>query len=80
MRLFIKCEEANHTCDKSQYKEATLWEKVKLNLHLIICAACRKYSARNAKLSKIIKESKTQSLSKNQKDLLKEQLRQKMSE
>lgn len=54
-KLFLSCEEANHTCDKSQYKEATLLEKIKLNLHLVFCAACRKYSKNNGKLTKLFK-------------------------
>jgi predicted anti-sigma-YlaC factor YlaD len=54
-KFFIACEDANHVCDKSQYKEATFLELIKLNLHLMYCAACRKYSANNAKLSKLFK-------------------------
>ena len=54
MKVFLKCEEANHTCDKTQYKEASLWEKIKLNIHLIYCSACRKYTARNTKLTQLL--------------------------
>ena len=53
-KYFIPCEDANHVCDKNQYKEASLLEMVKLNLHLMYCGACRKYSAHNAKLSKLL--------------------------
>lgn len=53
-KIFIPCEEANHVCDKTQYKEATLWEKIKLNIHLIYCNACRKYTKKNTKLTKLI--------------------------
>ncbi|AUC83398.1 glycine dehydrogenase [Lacinutrix sp. Bg11-31] len=53
-KIYLSCEEANHTCDKAQYKEATLWEKIKLNFHLAFCAACRKYSSKNAKLTKLV--------------------------
>ena len=75
----MKCEEANHTCDKTQYKEASFWEKVGLNIHLIYCAVCRKYSARNTKLSKVIKKSKPYSIPKEQKEAIKERLRKEMS-
>jgi hypothetical protein len=54
IKLFLSCDEANHTCDKSQYNEATLWGKIKLNIHLLYCAACRKYAKNNAKLTKLI--------------------------
>ena len=53
----MKCEEAGHVCDKSQYKEASFWEKVKLNIHLIYCRACREYTKNNIKLSKAFKKS-----------------------
>lgn len=79
MKLFMKCEEANHTCDKTQYNEASFWEKVKLNLHLLYCAACRKYTSRNTKLSKVIKASKPHSFPKAQKEVIKERLRKEMS-
>lgn len=54
-KIFLSCDEANHTCDKTQYKEANLWEMVKLNLHLLYCAACRKYTKNNTKLTKLFK-------------------------
>ncbi len=56
-KIFIPCDEANHVCDKNQYKEASLWEMIKLNIHLIYCKACRNYTASNTKLSKMMKAS-----------------------
>ena len=53
-KFIIPCDEANHVCDKTQYKEASLWEKIKLNIHLIYCNACRKYTKKNTKLSKLV--------------------------
>ena len=53
-KIIIPCDEANHVCDKTQYKEATLWEKIKLNIHLIYCNMCRKYTKRNARLTKLV--------------------------
>ena len=34
----MKCEDAGQVCDKSQYKEASFWEKLKLNVHLLYCS------------------------------------------
>ena len=62
------CQNANHVCDKTQYKEATLLEKVKLSLHLILCRACKKYSSNNQKLSKVIKDSKVECLNYKEKE------------
>ncbi len=61
-KIFIPCEEANHVCDKTQYKEATLWEKIKLNIHLAYCSACRKYTKNNTALTKLFKREKPQTL------------------
>lgn len=63
MRNFlIKCDKANHICDKSQYEEASLFEKIKLNLHLIFCSFCRKYSKNNLKLTDCIEKSNVECL------------------
>jgi len=75
----MKCEEANHVCDKNQYKEASFLERIKLAIHLIYCSACRKYSFRNNKLSKAIKKSDLKTISKEDKSDLKERLHQEMS-
>ena len=69
--LFISCEEANHNCDKSQYKEASFWEKISLNIHLIYCRACRKYSTRNTKLSKLMKNENVDCMDESEKAALK---------
>ncbi len=69
-KIFTSCDEANHTCDKTQYKEATLWEQIKLNIHLAFCSACRKYTKNNVKLSKIIKH-KPENLKASDKQSLK---------
>lgn len=69
--FFIACEEANHNCDKSQYNEATIWERVKLTLHLIYCRACREYSKNNAKLTKLVKNPKIDCLNKIEKKKIK---------
>lgn len=71
MKVMIPCDEANHVCDKTQYKEATLWEKIKLNIHLIYCRACRKYTKNNTILTKTIKKSDIECLDKACKDAMK---------
>ena len=52
-KFFINCEEATFICNKNQYKEASLWEKIRLNFHLFICKSCGKYSKQNATLTKV---------------------------
>ena len=71
-KLFISCEEASHNCDKSQYNEASAWEKFKLNVHLLYCVACRKYSFNNSKLSKVINDTKIDCLEIKDKQKMKD--------
>ncbi|MBP2830983.1 hypothetical protein J8281_02185 [Aquimarina sp. U1-2] len=78
--IFVSCTEANHFCDKNQYKEASFWEKVKLNIHLIYCRACRKYSVKNSKLTKLVKDPKVISIAPHQKNAMKERIKEKLSE
>ena len=75
----MKCKEAGHVCDKNQYKESSFLERVRLAIHLAYCSACRKYVARNNKLTQTIKNSNIKSMPEKDKDLLKEKLRQEMS-
>ena len=78
-KLFIPCEEAGHTCDKTQYKEASLWEKVKLNIHLIYCRACREYTKNNTKLTKLVKKPEVECLNGKEKEQLKNNFKKELS-
>lgn len=69
-KLFISCNNAVHNCDKSQYNEASFWEKFKLNIHLIYCRVCRKYSKNNTKLTRLILKSEMEYLKPNEKNTL----------
>ncbi|MBB5267353.1 hypothetical protein [Algibacter amylolyticus] len=80
IRFMIPCEEANHVCDKTQYKNASLKEKILLNLHLIFCRACRKYSSNNAKLTKTIKKAEVECLDKKCKEAMREDFNQALKE
>lgn len=67
-KIKLSCDEANHVCDKNQYKEAGLWEMIKLNLHLLYCRACRKYTSRNMKLTKLVNSDKVEALDNSAKE------------
>ncbi|MBU3821198.1 hypothetical protein KO566_03925 [Flavobacteriaceae bacterium XHP0103] len=71
INIKVPCSEANHVCDKSQYNEASLWEKIKLNFHLLYCKACRKYTNNNKKLSDTIKKSNVECMDKKRKECMK---------
>lgn len=80
MKVKLECHEANHICDKNQYKEASFWEKIKLTFHLAYCRACRTYTAKNVKLTKSMNSPKVQSVSANEKNALKERLAREMGQ
>ncbi len=71
LKIMIPCDEANHVCDKTQYKEATLWEKIKLTIHLAYCRACRNYTKSNRKLTAVMKDSKIQCMDESKKASMK---------
>ena len=52
-KLNITCKQAVAICDKSQYKEATFFEKIQLNIHFLRCKICTKYSKQNVFLTKL---------------------------
>ncbi|WP_242204883.1 hypothetical protein [Aestuariivivens insulae] len=80
IKIVIPCNEANHVCDKTQYKNATLWEKIKLNIHLLYCRACREYTKNNTKLTKAITKSHVTCLDKTAKEKMKEDLNKAIKE
>ncbi len=53
MKFMINCDEATSICDKNQYGEATLPEKIRLNFHLFTCTSCSNYTKQNNLMSRI---------------------------
>lgn len=79
----LTCDEATAICDKSQYKEASLWEKIKLNIHLFLCKKCGLYSKQNKVMSscyqklKDVECSKTIQLKQEEKEFMEQELKTK---
>ncbi|WP_299059314.1 hypothetical protein [uncultured Polaribacter sp.] len=53
--LKITCDQATTICDKNQYGEATIADKLKLMLHFLSCKICSLYTKQNNTLTKIYK-------------------------
>ncbi|MGO3182680.1 MAG: hypothetical protein ACTIJ9_07595 [Aequorivita sp.] len=79
MKKFLKCSEAAHLCNKSQYKEVGFGEKIILRIHLAKCKTCRDYSKRNVKLTQTIKSAKIKTLGSEEKQHLKMQFEQELN-
>ncbi len=79
----INCDEATTICDKSQYCEATLWERIKLRMHLFLCKKCGLYSEQNKLMSKVFNthllNHSQHHLPDEDKEALKAQLEKKMN-
>ena len=71
----ISCDKAATICNKTQYREATFSEVLKLRLHLFICKACSKASKKNKQLTSLCEKAKLYSLSDKEKLEIKEQLK-----
>lgn len=70
----ISCEQAAEICNKSQYREASLIEIIKLKYHIFICKTCKQFTTKNTKLTKLCNESKLQMLSEEEKAKMKAEL------
>lgn len=77
-KFFINCNEATLVCDKTQYKEAGFWERIKLSLHLLTCKHCKVYTKQNAIITKVISyttdEETKKCLTKTEKSVIKKTL------
>ena len=54
-KIMIKCDEATSICDKSQYGEASTFDKIRLSLHNFLCHKCKLYTEQNKVMTKIFK-------------------------
>ncbi len=73
--IFIDCSETAQNCDKAQYKEASLYEKMKIHLHIFFCKPCKKYTKQNIKLTELIKKSNLKTCSEDEKKVWKEEIK-----
>ena len=53
MKFKISCDEATAICDKNQYGEASLAEKISLSFHLFVCKYCKQYTKHNNLMSQM---------------------------
>ncbi len=74
--MMISCEKAALICNKTQYREATFVEKMKLRFHLLVCKNCPEFAKRNTKLTTLCQKANLQSLTVEDKRRMKELLRE----
>ncbi len=70
----ISCEEATLICNKTQYKESSLLERIQLRLHVLVCKTCGKYTKMNTQLTELCTRAELHSLTEAEKQALKERI------
>ncbi|MEX0313053.1 MAG: hypothetical protein AB3N18_02670 [Allomuricauda sp.] len=70
----ITCEEASEICNKSQYKEASLWQIIKLRWHILMCKTCAKFTKQNTALTSLCNRAGLNVLSESDKEDMKKDL------
>ncbi len=84
-KILLNCEEANSICNKNQYREASVWDKIRLNIHVLACKYCKTYSSQNHIISILIGKyidpcDEANKLSEEEKQLLERNLIQRMKD
>ena len=80
----ITCDEATAICDKNQYGEAKISDKLKLIIHFFSCKICKCYSQQNNKMTEIYngysknKCNKHNCLTSDDKEKIEEAVKEKM--
>jgi hypothetical protein len=72
------CEKAATICNKTQYREATFIEKLKLQFHLLMCKTCSAFSKQNSEFTTLCEKANLQTLSEQEKNKMKEKLQNKL--
>ncbi len=70
----ISCDEAAVICNKTQYKEASSWERFKLKFHLFMCRTCSAFTKKNTQLTTLCERANLRALSDNEKAQMKKRL------
>tara|TARA_R110002167_G_scaffold123455_2_gene302428 strand:- start:929 stop:1159 length:231 start_codon:yes stop_codon:yes gene_type:complete len=70
----ISCEQAAIICNKAQYREATVMERLKLKLHVLVCKTCSKFTKKNTALTSLCDKANLHSLSDPEKEKMKSEL------
>lgn len=82
-KILISCDEATQICDKNQYCEASVFDKIRLSIHNFLCKRCHLYSEQNSVMTKLFKthvHPEKEHLKENEKDALKKVLEENLEE
>ncbi|MFN2261613.1 MAG: hypothetical protein ABR595_06070 [Psychroflexus sp.] len=69
------CRKVAEFSDKQQYNEASVWQKIRVQLHILNCERCQKYHQMNNALTKLFKQKSLEGFSYEEKQELKTKLK-----
>ena len=72
--MMISCKKAALICNRTQYREATRFEKLQLKFHLFICKNCLEFSTRNTEFTSLCDKANLRVLSEAEKRQMHENL------
>lgn len=72
----ISCDEAATICNKTQYDEAGLKERLQLWLHLLVCKPCAGFSRKNRQLTRLCERAALKGLTPREKAAMKERMKE----
>ena len=70
----ISCEKAAIICNKAQYNEASIMEKLKLRWHILLCRVCNAYVKKNVKLTTLCRKAPLYGLTEAEKEGIRDRL------
>lgn len=70
----ISCEQAAIICNKTQYREASLHEKLFLRLHIVLCRTCNSYVRKNTKFTSLCGKAGLRGLTEAEKQEMRERI------
>jgi hypothetical protein len=68
------CQKVAEFSDKQQYDEASLWEKLRVQIHIMHCKQCYSYHHKNEALTKLLNTHQFKILSNSEKEDIKAKL------
>lgn len=74
--ILISCKDAAHLCQKKEYREASLMDRVRLRLHLSMCRVCSVFARKNRQLTLLLNRARLTSLQDAEKEAMKKALRE----
>ncbi len=72
----ISCEEAATICHKSQYRESSFWDRIRLQLHVYYCKNCSQFVKKNTRLTSLCNKAHLKALTEEEKEEIKKKLEQ----